>query len=356
MRNARRRDLALCALCFAATGAVTYAGVFFVPALAICVGWRQGWRRAAHFASIAGAAALAVIAIHALWSAHSLARLGLESQPLLSRARELWAPLFDGTHPLGEWTRLQGERLGEWFTWPIVLVALVGLALHGVAAMRRRRVDGTTPDTSAIDLEPALLVGGALYLLAFYRHTLDPQFPFLMLLSPGIAGLAALALERGAERIGNSRVRWAALTIACGALVILAALRANELRFDFRADEQELSRGQSQQMLPLPDVTGRELAALVPAGGFGIHPACVGLNTAVSFYAWRSLWAANDAADRQPEFVAQRFGLGAAPHVLLLPKHPWPSIAAQIAQFETDLVQNSSPDRESEHWRAWDLH
>ena len=162
MRGSKTRDLALCALAFAATGAVTYAGAFFVPALATCVCWRLGWRRAAGFASITGAAVVVALALHAIWSAHSLARLGLDTQPLLSRARELMLPLFDGTHPITEWARLQSERLSVWFCGPIVLVALLGLVLHLITALRRRRVGRALNDASAIDLEPALFAGGAL--------------------------------------------------------------------------------------------------------------------------------------------------------------------------------------------------
>jgi hypothetical protein len=199
-----------------------------------------------------------------------------------------------------------------------------------------------------LDLEPALLAGGALYLFAFYRHTLDPQHPFLLLLAPGIAGLAALALEHFPRPCANARV-----AAALAGLAVVGVLQAEALRRDFRGAPHEKG---SAQALALPDATGAELATLVPAGGFGIHPACVGLNVAASFYAWRSLWPAQGPGDTLPRAVARAFGLGAARHVLLLPKEPWPGVAAEIGAFEREWVRSAPADRESEHWRAWDLH
>ena len=193
-------------------------------------------------------------------------------------------------------------------------------------------------------------------MLAFYHHTLDPQCTFLILLVPGIAGFAALALDRACDPLAKLRAGTAPIALITCALAAFGLWRANDLRFDFRAGPGENRRDRSAPRLPLPDVTGAEIAALVPAGGFGIHPACVGLNLAVSYYAWRSLWPANSPDDPGPNAVAQRFGLAAAPHVFLLPKNPWPSIAASISEFEKQALNNAPPDRESAHWRAWDLH
>lgn len=358
IRHERQRDLALCALAFALGSCVTFSGLFFVPPLALVAWSRLGIRRAMQFATAALAAGFAPVAMHAGWSGIAQEHLGLIPSPLFDRVRELWAPLVDGSHPLGEWTRMQVQRIGVWFTWPIALVAGAGLIL-GIAQAAKActacRVEAK-PHDRAVNLEPALLAGAGMFLVAFYRHTLDPQFTFLIPLVPAVAGLAALALDRAADGLAKLRAGVLPLVLVTCVLAVLALQRANDLRFDFRSRADESRADREAPRLPLPDVTGAELATLVPAGGFGIHPACVGLNLAVSFYAWRSLWAANSPSDPQPNVVAQRFGLGAAAHVLLLPKNPWPGIAASIREFEKLSVNGAPPDRESAHWRAWDLH
>lgn len=358
IRRERRRDLLLCTLAFAAGGAVTFSALFFIPPLALHAVKRRGWRRGLYFSTLASLCGLAPILLHSAWSSIVMRRLGMESTGLGARARELWAPLFDGSHPLHEWAGLQAQRISTWFTWPIVLVACLALAASAFALARRLppRDGAACEPAGPIELEPALLGGGCLYLVAFYRHTFDPQFTFLMLLVPGVAGLVALALDRAAERWLPSRSPNAPLAIATCALALLGVQRANQLRFEFRALAGETRSGSDQPALPMPDMQGAEIATLVPAGGFGIHPAQLGLNTAVSFYAWRSLWPANSAHDTLPAAVAERFGLAAREHVLLLPKHPWPSIAPAIEAFERERVGGAAPDRESEHWRAWKLH
>jgi hypothetical protein len=263
--------------------------------------------------------------------------------------------LLDGSSSLLEWAQLQALRSNTWFTWPILTLACLGLAAGAFHAARRRNPN---PDPAReLNLEPALLAGGVLYLFAFFRHTLDPQFPFLMLLVPGIAGLVAHALERAADWGLKGRSTLRPLAIATCALAVLCVQHANRLRYEFRAGAGEERADRAAPALGLPDVVGAEFAQLVPAGGFGVYPAVLGLSqTAVSFYAWRSLWPASAPHDPVPAVVAQHFGLADRPHVLLLPKHPWPDIAAAVEAFERDLLGGAPPQAESEHWRAWTLH
>ncbi len=357
-RDAKQRSLLACALAFAAGSAVTYSAMFFVPVLALHAWLRLGRRRALRFAAFAGSIGIAPIIAHALWSARAQHALGLEAPPLLARVQELLGPLLDGSHPIGEWAGLQLQRLGAWFTWPIVLAASLGLAISAFDALRRcvgkQRV--ATAFDERLDVEPALLAGGVLFLLASYRHTLDPQFTFMILLAPALSGLAALALERAAGPLAKLRAGPAPLVLAIAALAAFGMWRTDDLRFDFRSRGEQSRTARSAPALPMPDVSGAEIATLVPAGGLGIHPSSMGLNLAVSFYAWRSLWPATGANDTLPMAVAQRFGLGGAPQVLLLPRHPWPAIAAQVAELEHAWAKDLPPDRESENWRAWDLH
>ena len=358
VRDSTQRSLLACALAFAAGSLVTYSAMFFVPMLALHALSRLGWRSALRFAAFAASIGIAPILVHALWSARAQHALGLEAPPLMARVQELLGPLLDGSHPLGEWAGLQVQRLGVWFTWPIVLAASLGLALSAFDALRRcvGKERAATAFDEQLDLEPALLCGGILFLLASYRHTLDPQFTFLILLVPGLSGLAALALDRAADPLAKMRAGLVPLVLATAALAAFGLWRTNDLRFDFRSRGAETRTDRPAPALPLPDVSGAEIATLVPAGGLGIHPSSMGLNLAVSFYAWRSLWPATGAGDTLPMAVAQRFGLGGAPQVLLLPRHPWPAVAAQVAELEHAWAKDLPPDRESEHWRAWDLH
>ncbi len=358
VRDSSQRSLLACALAFAAGSAVTYSAMFFVPALALHAWSRVGWRRALRFVAFAASIAVAPILLHALWSAHAQHALGLEAPSLLARVQELLGPLLDGSHPIGEWAGLQVQRLGVWFTWPIVLAAGLGLALCAFDALRRCVGKQSEPGErdEQLDLEPVLLAGGALFLLASYRHTLDPQFTFLILLVPALSGLAAFALDRLAQPLAKMRAGVAPLVLATAMLAAFGLWRTNDLRFDFRSRGTESRADRPAPALPLPDVSGAELATLVPAGGLGIYPAGLGLNLAVSFYAWRSLWPATGANDTLPIAVAQRFGLGSAPRVLLLPKYPWPAVAAKAAELEHSWAKDLPPDRESEHWRAWDLY
>ncbi|MEO6708532.1 MAG: glycosyltransferase family 39 protein [Planctomycetota bacterium] len=357
IRRDGQRDLLLCALAFGAGSCVTFSGLFLLPPLALLAWSRRGARPALRFASLGLLAGCAPLALHAAWSRIAQQRLGFDPPPLVARVRELWQPLIDGSHPIGEWAGLQLERIAGWFTLPIALAACAGLAIWLASALRRSKArEAATGHDRSLDLEPALLAGGALALFAFYRHTLDPQFTFLMLLVPAIAGFAALALDRVSPLLERLRAGRAPLALLTGSLALFGILQAERLRFDFRAGAGETFAGREAPPLPLPDLSGKEIATLVPAGGFAIHPACLGLNLAVSYYAWRSLWPANSPRDPMPGLVARRAGLEAAPRVLLLPKHPWPAVAASISEFEEQLVDNAPPDRESEHWRAWDLH
>jgi hypothetical protein len=340
-------------LCFGLGSLVSFATACFAPPLALLVLLRAGMGRAARFTLAVGLSAGLPLLLHGFWSARVLAELGHPAESVLVRARALWAPLLDGTAPPQHWAALQIERLGPWFGWPAAAAAAMGLAVlvaRGLAAKKKplSAAAGVAQDREPPGLEPALLAGGCLYLFVFYRHTLDPQHPFLLMLVPGLAGLAALGLERLVAPFGRP-----ALPLATLGLAATLALQGQELRREFRAPR---STANPTQAIDLPDVTGAEFAGLVPAGGFGIHPACVGLNAAVTFYAWRSLWPAASPADTLPRAVARAFGLGSAPHVLLLPKHPWPGVAAEILNFEREWVGSAPADRESAHWRAWDLH
>lgn len=343
VRDGRRVDLIRFALCIGGGVAVTWAPLLFLPAFALaCFGGGQ-LRRGGAELLFGGLAALAAVVGHALWSRSALASVQQAPVSPLARARELIAPMFDGTLPVAEWLTLQSTRLAHWFTLPLLAAALIGVIVLLRAASRETAV-GTRPPH---DLGFPLLLGGALVLLAFYRHTFDAQHSFLMYLAPGVIVLAAIAIEAAARPLARLRAGIAPVVVLVGSLGLFATQRFNELRHELRARvSAESPLGLPAPELPLPDVTGREFASLLPPGGLGLYPSDMGLNLAVSFYAWRSLWPVNGPEDSSWRAVAERYGLGEAPVFLLLPTTPPPGARTQVDALGT-LAVDPAPTAES---------
>ena len=261
----------------------------------------------------------------------------------LERARELISPMFDGTLPFTDWLALQATRALEWFTLPLLIAALLGILVLVRAASRPVPIRERSP----LDVGFPLLLGGAFVLLAFYRHTFDAQHSFLMYLAPGVAVLAATAVEAAARPLARLRAGIAPVVVLVGSLGLFATQRFNELRYELRARvTAESPLGLPAPVLPLPDVTGRELASLLPPGSLGLYPTGTGLNLAAAFYAWRSLWPVDGPEDLAWRAVAKRFGLGAAPVLLLLPTDPPASARAQVQALRT-LVADPARTHES---------
>jgi hypothetical protein len=204
------------------------------------------------------------------------------------------------------------------------------------------------------DIATPMFLGGVLACFAFYRHTLDAQHSFLMLVAPGAAALASLPLDAAAPWLARLRGGIAPLVLIASSIAILCSLRFNELRREFRARPDD--PGASARELPPPDLAGREIAALIPSGSFVLVPSRLGLNLAASFYAWRSLWPVENAQDTFPFAVAKSFGLGRAPHYLALPYSAPESARSQIDALRKELVHDASPTLSNEHWAVWLLH
>jgi dolichyl-phosphate-mannose-protein mannosyltransferase len=352
LRSGGRRELAGCALSFAAGSCVTYAGMFFLPALALHALLSRRPRRAWSVAWAGAAAGLAPLLLHGAWARHALAKLGQTQPELVERARTLLEPLFDGAHPPSEWLGLQVERLGTWCTPTLLALAAAGLAWSALATFvpsLRHRLAPTREgaDAAQPNLALPLLLGGALYLFAFYRHTLDPQFPFLMLVAPGLAACAALALDAASPLLLRLRAGFSPLVLVACTIAVVCAQRFNGLRRELREEAASL------EQLPLPAMSGSQLRELLPAGSFAVHPSRLGLNLAASFYAWRSLWPIQGPADPTPSAVAERVGLGRAAHYLVLPNAAPPGAAEQCAELRRALAGDAQPERASERWSVW---
>ena len=278
--RARRRALLAYAACFALAGCVTFAPVFFVAALAGARLLRGRPREAAVLGGAGLGAALLPLAVHGLVAGRTLAGLGQPADTLPERARRMLAPLLDGSVPLPRWLGIQAGGLVELFTIPVLLAAAVGL---GFALRECRRRDS---------LALPLFAGGALLHLAFYRHTSDVprQDVFFLNLAPGIAALAAVAVDRAGRPLLRLRAGLAPLVVLVSSVGLPALVRAGELRALWRgpgpADDPALADGPE---LPLPPRAGAALAEALPSGAAGLYPQALGFGNATFYYAWRTL-------------------------------------------------------------------
>jgi hypothetical protein len=346
-RTRARGDRLRLGFAFAFGSCITYAPLFFFAALFVHALFALGRRMALELALGPGLMALAPIAAHTAWSRWALAEIGQAPEGILSRARTLLEPLTSGEHPIGEWSRLQVERIAYWYTLPLALVALAGFA---VALARLRKPVSHRP----LPIAEILLAGGVLSLFAFYRHTLDPEHPFLLLVAPAICAFAAIALGALEPLVANVPGRRAWIALATAAVCTPCVMRFAELRHRYRANATEAAASaRPKPELPLPDEIGHELRALIPEGTFAIYPDALGLNYAVYYYAWRTLWPIRDARDTLPIAVAERY-LPGAPRMLVLPKEPPPSAKSAVDALHSELAQGA-PLRSSAHYDAWGL-
>ena len=304
------------ALCFAAGGAVTWAPLVFALAWCALALVRTERARTLGVGLLASAAAALPLAAHALAARAVLARLGQPAAGALERARELLAPLLDGSAPLASWGALQGERWLAWFGIPALAAGALGLAV-ALAALARARHGFALRATLRCETALALFLGGVACQLAFYRHTLDAQTSFLMLVAPGLCALGAQALDALAPRLARLRAGLAPLVVLVSTIAVVDLARAQALRFDLRAPRGAQHPGRPSPELDLPRETGAALREVLAPGELGLYPAELGLNLAVTLHAWRSLWPAASRDDPAVDAVARRVGLDHAPRVEL---------------------------------------
>jgi hypothetical protein len=348
MRGARRRDLVALSACYAAAGAVTWAPLAFAAALAMHALFSAQRKRGLVASALALTCCAVPLALHSAWAASVVSRLGQPRFSSVARARELLAPLLDGSVPVGHWLQVQVERMVEWCTLPLSAMAAAGLVVAALGARRRA-------DAGRVQIALPLALGGLLYLAAFYRHTADPQTPFYMLVAPGACALAAAALDALAPRLERLRAGLAPLVVLASSIALFGIAQTSELRHALRVPLGDTRGGRAAPELPLPHETGAALAAILPPGSLGLHPRALGLNMSATLYAWRSLWPIDGASDPTPDAVAARVGLSSAPHWLALPE-PLPArLAESLSALRASLVGDRPPDASSAGWSAWRL-
>ncbi len=359
LRGLPGRNLAGAALAFSAATAVTFGPLFFLPPLVLLALAARGAREAWRAALALGAAAALPIAAHGLWV--RLALPDAASSTVLERAAELLAPLFTGEAPLGEWLRRQTLRSGYFLTWPALLAALAGLIL-GAAALLGRGKPAPAPGAPLppVAFGATLLLGGLLYLLAFYRHTFDGaglhdgQTIFLINLAPGVALSGAAFLDALAAPLGRLRGGVAPLVVATSLVGFPGLARANELYRIWRAPGPADGGGPGP-IEPLPATSGREIAELLPAGAVGFYPLSLAFTHAHGFYAWRTLVAVTRETFGMQLGRVELLGLGEREHYLLLPRDPSPAVEAEIGDVRATLAAKGALSAESAHWELWRL-
>lgn len=358
LRGRAGPNLALTALAFAAATAVTFAPLFFVPALLAQTAWRRGWRTGLRQALAVGLVSLVPILAHGLWVRTTLPPSA--SGAVLERFHDLLAPLFRGEEPLLEWLRRQITRASYFITWPLLGAALAGLALSAGRLWRQRSRGRATEEP--VDLGPVLFAGGALYLFAFYTHTFDGegifdgQTIFLINLAPGLALLAASMLDALARVLTGPRGGLIPLVVVTGLIGLPGLSRANEVRARWREpgplDDPAALDG---PMAPLPVTAGRELGALLPAGSVGFYPLALGFSSAQGYYAWRTLIGVDRETFGMRVGSLALFGLEDRPKYLIVPKVPGPAVARQLAEVREGLSELGAPVAQDENWAIWAL-
>jgi hypothetical protein len=349
-RVGRRADLGRFALVCSLGACVGNAGACFVPffALATLAAGRIG--RGVAQAAVGIAAALVPVALHALWIERVARDTGHPLPNLGDRAREALAPLAgEGLPHGGSFTR-ELERLGPWIGWPVVALALAGLALLLARLSRPPPAPAFAPRWQHVDVGVPLFLGGWLYFAATYRHAAEHH---LMLVAPGFAVLAAVALDALAAPLARLRAGIAPLVVIVSSIALLGVRELHAQRYRSRAPLGEPApAGLAPPALPLPDATGAELASLIPPGSVGLYPSETDLNLAAGFYAWRSLFPIAAPGDAAPAARARAAGLEQAARYLLLPTPPPAGVEEQAASLRAALAPPVTPRQAGARWES----
>jgi hypothetical protein len=358
LRHGRTRELVGMGAGFAIGCSFTFAPAFFLPMLCVHSLLRRCWHQALRVGLVGGACALAPLALHSLWAGVLRERLGSIEGPLWSRVQVLVAPLLDGSVPVSVWAEAQVAHAFSAFGPALFAVSGVGLVLavarlaSGSVDAALRRGEWPRPSKEPIDLALPLFGGGLLYLFAFYRHTLEEQWVFLLYLAPGATLLAARALHATSMPLQRLRGGIAPLVLVVGTVMLFSLVRFEAWRAAERAPSRQDSAENFSTRVeaPLPETVGRELGQLLPPRTVGLHPAALGLNPAAAWYAWRSLLTAESPLDPRAGLELGRFGLGEAPRYFLLPDDPPDSVAPLMESLRPRLGE---PDLVGANWKAW---
>jgi hypothetical protein len=343
-------------LAFAIGTGVTWAGAFFWLPVVLHAFWTRRFRWGAAVGFAGGLGIAAAVLVHGLCAPAGVAGAGL-----LERAELLLEPLLSGARPLREWLGLQWHYASEALGLPILLLGCVGCIallvrkLHSGFRARWRALEVDSP-AEVIEVGALLLAGTGLYFLAFYRHTLEAQRPFQLLLAPAVAALAASALAPLARPLLRLRAGIAPHVLVVASALLPGLWNLTELERDLRArgpaDDPPSTRGPA---LALPARLAAELAPLLPRGSLAFVPAALGTNPALAFYAWRNILPVVGAPDAVPYPFASSRWLAEAPRYLCLPEIVPQSAGEAVTALRDELVRRGIQAESNAHWSRFAL-
>ncbi|MCY2961988.1 MAG: glycosyltransferase family 39 protein [Planctomycetota bacterium] len=352
IRHARDGSLrmllvAACASFFG--GCITWAPLAFAAAIAVDAAFRRRWRLSLRAALVIGGAAAIPLAAHVLLARAS----GAVRENVLDRVPVVFGPVAENPLLALAWLRLQlgyaVESIGA------VQLALAALALLVWTAQSwreraRAHLAGLPRAEPAFEAAP-LVLGALVYLLAFHRHTIEPQRMFQLALLPGVAVCAAAGVE--ALRGRRSALR----TALAAALVLVVAgesvARTRSIQRAMHAPGAfDGPGGDASIRVPLPTTAGAGIARATPKGWIALIPPATGLNLAAGYYAWRNVVVAA-APSALAEIRAGHPSSRAQRACALVPMTPESDAVESSAAFERGLPADATWRSTAGGWRIW---
>ncbi len=367
LRSGRKGDLIGFGLSALFGGATGFAFVFFLPGFLLQAFLRDKPRSMALATS--GSIGLFVpLAMHVVLSRGAVERIGLSPLSLSEQLGELLSPLSNNDSLASPLASSPMEQLLEFYSLPIIIIGLMGALLAVILALRSSNHSSSNPRSSDIDPTLPLAFGGLLLPLVALLFSADDgeraslHSPLLLFATLGIAASGALVFDSLAQPLAKLRGGIAPLVVAASLVALPGLERANALRRLLRDpgphDDASLTTGSTA---PLPITTGREIAALIPAGDLAMVPPALGLTATHQYYAWRTLLSVDLDDAGSLTHGAAAIDQREQSAWVLLPRDTEEEFGTLSAAL-LDRVRAShpgldwnTPDRQSEFWRVWRL-
>lgn len=365
-RTGRRSSHLACGAAMALAGCITWAPLAFIPPFALTLARRHGLAAGLRFGWISAmCSALPLLA----WGAHVervLGRAGMQHQGIGLRIKTLLGPLVRGEESLLPWFARQGSFALHVLGPAALALAVLGLALPGlrrVAAARWPPGDSASPRASAqsgSDGAVALLLGGLLANLAFFRHSLEAQESFQLWLAPGLCALGARILAAPTQALLRFRAGVAPQVLLVGTVALFSLADFEVQKHGLRAPRgSDGGPGLPAPELELPSVLGLRISEVLPPRAIGLLPSELGTTPAVGLYAWRSLLVASGPND--PLALGQAATFAPDPRTaiwVLLPSNPPQGAKAAVEDWQRQLLAKGSRPEDARvsndgSWRAW---